>query len=30
MIEMSYIVDFRNVSTIGLDSSPVVEALVTR
>ncbi len=24
---MSYIVDFKNVSTVGLESSPVVEAL---
>jgi hypothetical protein len=24
---MSYIVDFKNVSTVGLDFSPVVEAL---
>jgi hypothetical protein len=26
-VEMSYIVDFKNVSTVGLESSPVVEAL---
>lgn len=26
-MEMSYIVDFKNVSTVGLESSPVVEAL---
>jgi hypothetical protein len=26
-LEMSYIVDFKNVSTVGLESSPVVEAL---
>jgi hypothetical protein len=26
-MEMTYIVDFKNVSTIGLESSPVVEAL---
>src|SRR6266542_6855349 len=26
-MEMSYIVDFENVSTVGLESSPVVEAL---
>lgn len=26
-IEMSYIVDFKNVSTVGLDTSPVAEAL---
>ena len=26
-IDMSYIVDFKNVSTIGLESSPVVKAL---
>jgi hypothetical protein len=26
-IEMSYIVDFKNVSTVGLESSPLVEAL---
>ncbi|ERI90903.1 hypothetical protein HMPREF1982_03638 [Clostridiales bacterium oral taxon 876 str. F0540] len=26
-IEMSYIVDFKNVSTVGLESSPVAEAL---
>ncbi|ERI07423.1 hypothetical protein HMPREF0083_04508 [Aneurinibacillus aneurinilyticus ATCC 12856] len=26
-MEISYIVDFKNVSTIGLESSPVVEAL---
>jgi hypothetical protein len=26
-MEMSYIVDFKNVSTVGLESSPVAEAL---
>lgn len=27
VMELSYIVDFKNVSTVGLDSSPVAEAL---
>ena len=26
-MEMSYIVDFKNVTTVGLESSPIAEAL---